>query len=171
MSENEFLQDGQNSEKFTFGEAGRMKPGSLCMMKASDVAGGSEGFPCKVTAMSTAKPGKHGSAKAMIVAKDIFTEKQHEETFGTSDNCKVPIVKKTEYSCIDIDTETGNLTLMEQETGECREDINLPEEGHLNQLKKDILANFAAEKKETLVTVQDFDGHVQVCGFRTGEEM
>ena len=44
-----------------------MKPGSLLIMK--------DEYPCKVTAFSTAKPGKHGSAKAMITGKDIFTNK------------------------------------------------------------------------------------------------
>ena len=78
--------------------------------------------------MNTAKPGKHGSAKAMITAKDIFTDKQYEETFGTSDNVKVPIVKKNEYTILDIDGD--QLTLMD-ENGECKEDVNLPSEEHL----------------------------------------
>merc|ERR1712070_692271 len=97
-SDNEFTQGGTGSSNYTFAEAGRSKPGSLLMMKE-------ETYPCKVTNMSTAKPGKHGSAKAMIVAKDIFTDKQYEETFGTSDNVKVPIVKKNEFTCIDINDE------------------------------------------------------------------
>ena len=36
-----------------------------------------KGYPCKVTDYSTAKPGKHGSAKATIVGTDIFTGKKH----------------------------------------------------------------------------------------------
>ena len=83
---------GASSE--TLVEAGRRKPGSLLMMKGE--------FPCKVTQFSTAKPGKHGSAKAMITGKDIFTDKQYEETFGTGDMIPAPVVVNTEYTCIDL---------------------------------------------------------------------
>ena len=72
MSDNEFEQGVSSGENITLEEAGRMQPGKVLMMK--------ETFPCKVTAFATAKPGKHGSAKAMITAKDIFTDKQYEET-------------------------------------------------------------------------------------------
>merc|ERR1711957_708811 len=63
--DNEFIKGENAGSAVGVVEAGRAKPGTLVMMK--------ETFPCKVTAMNTAKPGKHGSAKAMIVAKDIFT--------------------------------------------------------------------------------------------------
>merc|ERR1711981_245452 len=129
MSDNEFEAGESGTASTTFGEAGRMKPGSLIMMK-------DETYPCKVTQMSTAKPGKHGSAKAMIVAKDIFTDKQYEETFGTSDNVPVPLVKKTEYQLIDIDGD--QLTLMHPESGEMEESVNLPTESHLRDACKGI---------------------------------
>ena len=103
--ENEFEVADATATNYTYGEAGRMKPGSLIMMRE-------ETFPCKVTELKTAKPGKHGSAKAMITAKDIFTDKAYEETFGTGDNVPMPIVKKTEYQCLDIDQD-GCLTLMQ----------------------------------------------------------
>merc|ERR1719313_1811638 len=80
-------------------------------------------FPCKVVSFSTAKPGKHGSAKAMIVGKDIFTDKQYEETFGTGDMIPAPVVKKTEYTCIDIN-EDDFLILMTKD-GEMKEDLKV----------------------------------------------
>merc|ERR1739838_128827 len=95
-------------------EAGRRKPGSLIIMK--------EQWPCKVTAFSTAKPGKHGSAKAMITAKDIFTDKQYDETFGTGDMIPRPIVTKTELMCMDVDDD-GVLSLMMPD-GDIKEDLN-----------------------------------------------
>merc|ERR1712170_294261 len=113
--ENEFEKTDAGSSSTTLVEAGRRKPGSLLMMKDT--------FPCKVTAFSTAKPGKHGSAKAMISAKDIFTDKQYDETFGTGDMIPRPIVSKTEYQCIDVDD--AQLTLMDKEGG-MKEDCNLP---------------------------------------------
>jgi len=39
-------------------QVGSVKKGGYCML---------QGHPCKVTDYSTAKPGKHGSAKATIV--------------------------------------------------------------------------------------------------------
>ena len=67
-SENEFEKGDAGALNTKLVDAGRAKPGSLIMLKDSQ-------FPCKVTAFSTAKPGKHGSAKAMITGKDIFTDK------------------------------------------------------------------------------------------------
>merc|ERR1719454_1101535 len=104
--ENEFIQGDAGSSSTTLVEAGRRKPGSLLMMK--------EQFPCKVTSFSTAKPGKHGSAKAMITGKDIFTDKQYEETYGTGDMIPCPVVVNTEYTCIDVN-EDGFLMLMTKE--------------------------------------------------------
>lgn len=66
--------------------AGSIKKGGYCMLK---------GFPCKVTDYSTAKPGKHGSAKATIVGIDIFTNKKIEDTAPTSATMQVPNVTKT----------------------------------------------------------------------------
>lgn len=93
MSDNEFIQGDSGAANITLVEAGRRKPGSLLMMKGE--------FPCKVVSFSTAKPGKHGSAKAMITGKDIFTDKQYEETFGTGDMIPRPLVSKHEVMCVD----------------------------------------------------------------------
>ena len=94
-SENEFEGGDAGASNTKLIEAGRAKIGALIMLK--------EQFPCKVTAFSTAKPGKHGSAKAMLVGKDIFTDKQYEETFGTGDMTPAPIVEKKEYTLLSVD--------------------------------------------------------------------
>ena len=86
-SSTEFEKGDAGASNTELTEAGRAEPNSLIMIK---------NFPCKVTGFSTAKPGKHGSAKAMLVGKDIFTDKQYEETFGTGDMIPKPIVSKTE---------------------------------------------------------------------------
>ena len=127
MSENEFETGDSGALNTELAEAGRMKPGSLIIMK--------EQFPCKVTAFSTAKPGKHGSAKAMITAKDIFTDKQYDETFGTGDMIPRPIVTKTEVMCIDIDD--GYVHLMMPD-GEIKSDLALPEVAHLSDVKANL---------------------------------
>merc|ERR1719231_1617224 len=141
--ENEFIKGDSGASNTTLVEAGRRKPGSLLMMK--------EMYPCKVVNFSTAKPGKHGSAKAMIVAKDIFTDKQYEETFGTGDMIPAPVVKKTEYVCIDCDQD-GVLNLMTPE-GEIKEDLSVPTESHLSDIEKQIRKMIEEGKKECLVTV------------------
>lgn len=74
-------------------QAGSIKKGGYCMLK---------GFPCKVIDYSTAKPGKHGAAKASITGIDIFTGKKHEDAFPTSHTVYVPIVNKVEYEVANI---------------------------------------------------------------------
>ena len=159
-SENEFEQGDSGALNTELAEAGRMKPGSLIMMK--------ETFPCKVTAFSTAKPGKHGSAKAMITAKDIFTDKQYDETFGTGDMIPRPIVTKKEWTLIDIDGD--QVTLMNEE-GETKEDLNLPTEAHLKDKVDTIKSIFEAQAKECLVTVQKWGEKEQIVLVREGKEM
>ena len=77
MSDYDFETGDAGAANITMVEAGRRKPGSLLMMKGD--------YPCKVVSFTTAKPGKHGSAKAIITGKDIFTDKHFEETFGTDE--------------------------------------------------------------------------------------
>ena len=67
--------------------------------------------PCKVVSFSTAKTGKHGSAKAMITGIDIFSGNKYECTFSTGDNVDAPVAKRLEYSLINIDDE-GYCTLL-----------------------------------------------------------
>ena len=125
--ENQFETGDSGANITELADAGRMKPGSLIIMK--------EAFPCKVTAFSTAKPGKHGSAKAMITAKDIFTDKQYDETFGTGDMIPRPIVNKHECMLLDIDDE-GQLSMFFND--ESKDDLALPEEAHLAECKATI---------------------------------
>merc|ERR1719443_2735921 len=77
-------------------DTNRLKVGSLVMIK---------GNPCKVTDVSTAKPGKHGSAKVILKGKDILTSKVYECTFHAGDMVDAPIVKRTEYTLLNIDDE------------------------------------------------------------------
>lgn len=83
-----------------------------------------KGFPCKVTEYSTAKPGKHGSAKATIVGIDIFTNKKYEDTAPTSANMQVPNVAKTELEVADIDED--DFVHCIQEDGDLKNDLKMP---------------------------------------------
>ena len=126
-------------------------------------------FPCKVTSFSTAKPGKHGSAKAMITGKDIFTDKQYEETFGTGDMIPAPVVTKTEYNCLDCGDD-GTLQLLTP-SGEMKEDISLPTASHLSDLEKLLKSILTAGKREALVVVQKWGELEQMIAVREGNDI
>merc|ERR1711982_135795 len=74
---------------------------------------------------STSKTGKHGHAKAHIVALDIFTGKKYEDLCPTSHNVEVPFVKRAEYQMLTADEGSGEVSLL-LESGETKDDLNLP---------------------------------------------
>ena len=88
----------------------------------------------------------------MITAKDIFTDKQYDETFGTGDMIQRPIVTKTELMCMDCD-EDGILSLLTSD-GEPNKGLNLPTEAHLSDIAANIRRILEAGTKECLVTYQ-----------------
>merc|ERR1719237_353868 len=97
-------------------QAGEIRKGSYLMIK---------GKPCKCIEVSTSKTGKHGHAKAHIVALDIFTGKKLEDLCPTSHNLDVPFVNKTEYQVLSADEDTGEVSLL-KEDGNTKDDLNLP---------------------------------------------
>merc|ERR1712211_149345 len=98
-------------------QAGELRKGSHVMIK---------GHPCKVAEVTTSKTGKHGHAKAHIVALDIFTSKKYEDLCPTSHNVEVPFVKRTEFQVLSADPNTGEVSLL-TEAGETKDDLNLPD--------------------------------------------
>jgi len=97
-------------------EAGTLRKGSHVMIK---------GHPCKVSEISTSKTGKHGHAKAHIVAIDIFTGKKYEDLCPCSHNISIPFVKREEYQMLMADADTGGVSLL-TESGDTKDDLNLP---------------------------------------------
>merc|ERR1739848_810598 len=97
-------------------QAGELRKGSHVMIK---------GHPCKVAEISMSKTGKHGHAKAHIVALDIFTSKKYEDLCPSSHNVDVPFVKRTEWQCLTADPNTGEVSLL-LEDGGTKDDLNLP---------------------------------------------
>ena len=81
--------------------------------------------PCKVQNVSTSKTGKHGHAKCNFTAIDIFNGKKLEDIIPSTHNAHVPVVKRGEYSIVDISADDDFVTLMD-EAGAVREDIKLP---------------------------------------------
>merc|ERR1712195_327484 len=143
MSDNDedFTAGDADSSMFDKTDTNRLKIGSLVMIK---------GNPCKVTEVSTAKPGKHGSAKVILKGRDILTSKVYECTYHAGDMVDAPIVKRNEYTLLNIDDTTLELL---DDSGEVKSDCNLPEEEHLKDITKNIRKYFDDGKKEVLVTV------------------
>merc|ERR1712061_639102 len=144
-------------------QAGELRKGSHVMIK---------GHPCKVAEVSTSKTGKHGHAKAHIVALDIFTGKKYEDLCPTSHNMDIPFVKRTEYQLLNADPGTGEVSLL-LEDGGTKDDLNLPcfistgeptEED--TKVQKEILEGFDAGKT-TIVAVLSACGQEKIVGVKT----
>merc|ERR1740127_313194 len=95
---------------------GALRKGAHVMIK---------GHPCKIIEITTSKTGKHGHAKAHIVALDIFTSKKYEDLCPSSHNVNVPFVKRDEFQVLSADPDTGEVSLL-LDSGETKDDLNLP---------------------------------------------
>ena len=70
--------------------------------------------PCKITGYSTAKPGKHGSAKARIDAKGVFDGKKRSLSQPVDAKVWVPIINRKQGQVIDV--RDGEIQVMDLET-------------------------------------------------------
>jgi translation initiation factor 5A len=73
-----------------------------------------EDVPCKITSYSTAKPGKHGSAKARIDAKGVFDGKKRSLSQPVDAKIWVPIINRKQGQVIDV--RDGEVQVMDLET-------------------------------------------------------
>lgn len=121
--------------------------------------------PCKVSAVSTSKTGKHGHAKCNFTAIDIFTGKKYEDIIPSTHTAHVPVVVRKELSLVDI-SEDGFCTLMDDE-GNCREDVGLPD--YPENFAREIKAAFETGKSHT-VTVLSAMGHDQIVAIKEDQE-
>lgn len=131
---------------------GALKKGSHVVIK---------GFPCKIVEISTSKTGKHGHAKANIVATDIFTGKKYEDISPSSHNMDQPIVTRKDFQLIDIDEE-GFVTVMDDKN-ETRSDLRLDVDG--DDVHKKVKEEFE-EGKDLHVTVLSALGTEKIISFK-----
>ena len=121
--------------------------------------------PCKVSAVSTSKTGKHGHAKCNFTAIDVFTNKKYEDIIPATHTAHIPVVTRKDYDLIDI-SDDGFLTLMDDE-GEMKEDLKLPEvpESYSRDLK---IAFEKAQEASTGISVSVLTamGHEQVMSHK-----
>lgn len=92
-----------------------------------------DGVACKVASAETSKSGKHGHAKARIVAIGILDNKKREIVLPAHDNVEVPIIEKKSASVLSVSGDVANV--MDDETFETF-DLKIPEE-----LKETVVPN------------------------------
>jgi len=144
-------------------QAGEIRKGSHLMIK---------GHPCKCIEVSTSKTGKHGHAKAHIVAIDIFTGKKMEDLCPTSHNLEVPFVKRSEYQILNADGDSGEVSLL-QESGETKDDLNLPTFNTIGEptdadkkVTQDILLEMEKGEKTIMAIVQSACGMEKIIDIK-----
>ena len=75
-----------------------------------------EGEPCKIVEISKSKLGKHGAAKARIVAVGVFTGQKRTIIKSTSDKVEVPVISRKDAQVLNV---RGNyVELMDLQTYE-----------------------------------------------------
>ena len=72
--------------------------------------------PCKIMDITTSKPGKHGEAKARIVAIGIFDNQERSAVFPVKHEVKVPIIEKKNAQVLSVANKEAQL--MDSETYE-----------------------------------------------------
>jgi len=75
-----------------------------------------EDTPCVINAYSTAKPGKHGSAKARVEGKGVFDGKKRNFTQPVDAKVWVPIINRKQGQVISVSS--GDMQVMDLETYE-----------------------------------------------------
>ncbi len=120
--------------------------------------------PCKVSAVSTSKTGKHGHAKCNFTAIDIFTGKKYEDIIPSTHNTDVPFVVRREYSLVDVNEDF--VSLMDEE-GNCRDDIKLPD--YPDNFAREIRQQFETGKNYSVVVMSAM-GHDQIVGIKEDQE-
>ncbi|MHB1492229.1 MAG: translation initiation factor IF-5A [Thermoplasmataceae archaeon] len=72
--------------------------------------------PCKIMDITTSKPGKHGEAKARIVAIGIFDNQKRSVVFPVKHKVKVPMIEKKNAQVLSVANKEAQL--MDSETYE-----------------------------------------------------
>ncbi len=84
-----------------------------------------DGEPCRVVEYEKSKPGKHGSAKARIVAIGIFDDGKRSIVSPVDGKIEIPVIEKRSGQVVSVSQNT--LQLMDMENYEVFE-IGLPKE-------------------------------------------
>ena len=110
-------------------ELGSLKPNSLIII---------DGEPCKIVSIEKSKPGKHGSAKARVVAIGLFDKVKRSLVSPVDTMVEMPIVYKRTAQVVSV---TDTVQLMDLETYETFE-VPLPEEELRRKLQPGIQVEY-----------------------------
>jgi len=70
--------------------------------------------PCEINSYSTAKPGKHGSAKARVEAEGVFDSQKRSLSQPVDAKVWVPIINRKQGQVLDV--RDGEIQVMDLET-------------------------------------------------------
>ena len=98
-----------------------------------------EDAACKINSYSTAKPGKHGSAKARIDAKGVFDEKKRSLSQPVDAKIWVPIIGRKQGQIVSKESATVaqvmDLDTYETVTMQIPEDIDVQADDNIEYLE------------------------------------
>ena len=69
--------------------------------------------PCKITAYSTAKPGKHGSAKARVEGRGVFDKKKRSFSQPVDQKVWVPIIDRKQGQVVSVQGDDAQIMDLE----------------------------------------------------------
>lgn len=95
---------------------------------------------CKINAYSTAKPGKHGSAKARVEARGVFDNKKRSFSQPVDAKIWVPIIERKQGQVLSVtgeDAQIMDLETYDTFTMRIPEDESLSPEDEIEYLQHD----------------------------------
>jgi translation initiation factor 5A len=94
--------------------------------------------PCKITSYSTAKPGKHGSAKARVDAKGVFDGKKRSLSQPVDAKIWVPIINRKQGQVVSVtgdDAQVMDLETYDTFTMRVPDDVDLSPDDEIEYLE------------------------------------
>jgi len=95
---------------------------------------------CKINAYSTAKPGKHGSAKARIEARGVFDGKKRSLSQPVDAKIWVPIIERKQGQVVSVsgdDMQVMDLSSYETITMRIPDDVDVSPDDNIEYLEMD----------------------------------
>jgi len=97
-----------------------------------------EETPCQINAYSTAKPGKHGSAKARIEGEGVFDERKRSLSQPVDAKVWVPIIQRKQGQVVSVsgdDAQVMDLETYETFTMRIPQDEELSDDDEIEYLE------------------------------------
>jgi len=142
-----------------------VKKGGYCMIR---------GMPCKLEICEVLpKATANGNKRLHIRGPNVFTGKLYEDTLNLTagfHGIDVPVTVKAQYSLMDVDSDTGFLSLL-TDSGDCKEDVGLVkiEDGSFDELGQEVISEFEAGEALKLTVLSILGKDVVIaCDVDTG---